>query len=209
MSLTSGGGNAAATQAQAANENAATQASIQNIQSAYNNPNVQQQYSNYETNLQNYYTQQVNQQQQINARDLMFANARSGLTGGSQAADSNAQLQKDYASGLLSAANSATSATNSLEQANQQQENSLISEAAGGGATGGVGGLISQSQSGNLANAQSAFSPNALNNLFAGTSAIYTNEQNQAAIAKLMSTPYGGLYGGNTGSLYGAPGNVA
>jgi len=79
-----GSGNSA-TQA-AANANAQSQAQIQNavtgINAAYNSPARAQQIQTYGGNLQNYYDTQVNQQQAINARDLTFSNARSGLTGG-------------------------------------------------------------------------------------------------------------------------------
>jgi len=89
-----GGNSSAADAANAAN--AATQAQVQQsvaaINNAYSAPARQQQYTTYGNALNNYYTGQVNQQQQVNARNLQFANARSGLTGGSAASDSNAQL---------------------------------------------------------------------------------------------------------------------
>jgi hypothetical protein len=203
MGLTSGGGAANAAQSQAANANAQTSAVIKQIKDAYNTPGLQQQYQDYSNNLLAQGTQQVNQQQQINARDLLFANARSGLTGGTEAAGLNTTLGEEYKQGLLSAANNATSATNALQQANQNQEDSLISQAAAGGGTGITGQLISQNQATTLGAAQQGIGAGSLNNLFQGTAQAYTNEQNNAALAALLKNPTGGVYGGNVSSLYG------
>src|ERR1700743_1870437 len=100
-----GTGSSAANAANAANQQQQQQIqqSVNQINAAYSNPNRQAQYQTYDTNLNNYLTGQVNNQEAVNARNLKFAMARSGLTGGSAAADSNTQLAKDYSAGLLQA----------------------------------------------------------------------------------------------------------
>lgn len=205
-SLLAGKGAAQSAQTAGVGANAETNAVIDQIKRAYDSPALAQQYTNYQDSLNQYYTSQVNQQQQVNARDLLFANARSGLTGGTQAANLNTTLNEEYKQGLLSAANTARSATNALEQANQSQENALISQAAGAGTTGVPAQLISQSQGANLSAAQGQIGAGALGSLFSGTAQAYTQEQQAAALAQILKTPTGGAYGGNQASLYGVPG---
>ena len=191
-----GTGNSAANAANQAN--AAQQASIQNsvnqINAAYSNPNRQSQYDQYNKNLSDYYTGQVNNQEAVNARNLKFANARSGLTGGSAAVDSNTQLQKDYTNALLQASQAATSGTSALEQSDINAKNQLIGLAQQGNFTGAVPTAISQAQGATLGAAQNYGQTNALNNLFQDTQGIYQNEQTAAANRQAQQNPFGTNY---------------
>ena len=193
-------GNSAANAANAAN--AAQQASIQKsvgqIETAYSNPNRQAQYDQYGSNLQNYFTGQAQNQEATNARNLKFATARSGLTGGSAAVDSNTQLQTDYTKALLNATQQATAGKSALMQSDVNAKNQLIGLAEQGDYTGSQGTQIAQAQNANLTGAQSYANTNALGNLFAGTSAIYNNEQTAAANRLAQKSPFGSPYGGNT-----------
>lgn len=192
-----GTGNSAANAANAAN--AAQQKSIQDsvgqITAAYSNPNRAAEYANYNKNLSNYYTGQVNNQEAINARNLKFANARSGLTGGSAAVDSNTQLQKDYTQGLLNASQAATAGTSALEQSDINAKNQLIGLAQQGNFTGAIPSQIAQEQNASLQASQNYGTANSLGNVFAGTAGIYQNEQIAAANRKAQTSPIGSLYG--------------
>jgi hypothetical protein len=192
-----GTGNSAANAANAANT--AQQASIQNsvnqINSAYSNPNRTNQYAQYNSNLSNYYTGQVNNQEATNARNLTFANARSGLTGGSAAVDSNTQLQKDYTQGLLNATQQATAGTSALEQSDVNAKNQLIGLAQQGNYTGAIPAQTSAAQNASLGAAANYGQANTLNNMFAGTAGIYQNEQTAAANRKAQTSPFGSMYG--------------
>jgi len=192
-----GSGNSAANAAaaQQAQQQAAIQQSVDAINAAYNSPARQAQYQTYDTNLNNYYTNQVNTQEATNARNLTFANARSGLTGGSEATDSNTQLQKDYTQGLLQASQQAQGGTAALEQADTNAKNQQISLAQQGNYTGAIPQQAAQVQDANLQSAQNYGNANALNNLFTGTANIYGNEQVAAANRKAQQTPIGSLYG--------------
>lgn len=192
-----GTGNSAANAANAANaqQQQQIQNSVNQITSAYDNPNRANQYAQYNQNLSEYYTGQVNNQEAVNARNLTFANARSGLTGGSAAVDNNAQLQKDYTQGLLQASQQAQAGTSALEQSDVNAKNQLIGLAQQGNFTGALPTQIAQQQSATLGAAQSNFGPQALGNLFAGTAGIYQNEQTAAANRKAQSSPIGNLYG--------------
>jgi hypothetical protein len=113
-----GTSNSAANAAQASNaqQQQQIQQSVAAINNAYDNPGRQAQYQQYGQNLGNYLTGQVNNEEAVNARNLKFANARSGLTGGSSAVDSNTQLQKDYTQGLLQASQQAQGGQAALQQ---------------------------------------------------------------------------------------------
>jgi hypothetical protein len=193
-----GTGNSAANAANAAN--AQQQKDIQNsigqITSAYSNPNRANQYAQYNQNLSNYYTGQVNNQEAVNARNLQFANARSGLTGGSAAVDNNTQLQKDYTQGLLNASQQATAGTSALEQSDVNAKNQLIGLAQQGNFTGAIPTQIAQAQNASLGAAQNYGNAQSLGNVFAGTAGIYQNEQTAAANRKAQSSPFGSPYGG-------------
>lgn len=193
MSQSNNASNAAA--AANADQQAQIQNSISQIQNAYANPNRQSQYTQYGTNLNNYYTGQVNNQEAINARNLKFANARSGLTGGSAAVDSNAQLQKDYTQGLLNATQQATAGVNALKQADVNSENQLIGNAQSGGFVGTIPSAVASSNAANLGIAQNYGNANALGNAFSTTQGIYNNEQTAAALRKSQTSPFGSYYG--------------
>jgi len=173
---------------------------ISQINSAYDSSSRNAQINSYGTNLQNYYTGQVNQQEAINARNLKFAMARSGLTGGSAAVDSNTQLQQDYTKGLLQASQAAQSGVASLQQSDINAKNQLTSLAEQGSYMGAIPTQISQAQSASLGAAQNYGSANALGNLFSGTAGIYQNEQTAAANRNAQNNPIGTPYGGSTSS---------
>lgn len=195
-----GTGNKAATAAAASNTQ--SQADIQNsvnqINNAYNSPGRQAQYDQYGAQLQKYFTGQVDTQEATNARNLKFANARSGLTGGSEAIDSGAQLNKDFTTGLLTASQNAQAGKANLQQADVNSKNQLIGLAQQGNFTGAIPSQIAQSQSAALGTAQNYGNANSLGNLFSGTANIWGNEQTAAANRKAQQSPIGSLYGGST-----------
>lgn len=200
-----GTGNSAAKAAQQANDSrqAGINAAVDKINTAYSSPARQSQYENYGTNLQNYYTGQVNNQEGVNARNLKFAMARSGLTGGSASVDANTQLQKDYTQGLLQASQQAQAGKASLQQSDINAKNQLIGLAEQGAYTGAIPTQIAQAQQASTGAAQNYGSANALGNLFAGTSQIYQNEQTSAANRKAQITPIGSAYGASSVNPYG------
>ena len=199
MSIGSNSSSNAAT-AEQAQQQAQINATISQINSAYNSPSRQAQYSTYGNQLDQYYTNQVNQQEATNARNLKFANARSGLTGGSEAVDSNTQLQKDYTQGLLQASQAAQTGQAALEQADISSKNQLTAEAEQGSYLGSIPQAVASASSANLGAAQNYSNANSLGNLFAGTAGIYNTEQTQAANRLAQQNPIGSLYGGQSGS---------
>jgi hypothetical protein len=167
---------------------------IAQINSAYNSPSRQSQYQSYGNQLDQYLTGQVNNQEATNARNLMFANARSGLAGGSEAVDSNTQLQKDYTQGLLQASQAAQTGQAQLEQSDIASKNQLTAEAEQGAYLGSIPQAVSTATQANLGAAQNYANTNSLGNLFAGTSSIYNNMNTAAANRLAQTSPIGGIY---------------
>jgi hypothetical protein len=192
-----GTGNSAANAANAANaqQQAAIQNSVNQINNAYSSAGRQAQYQQYGNNLNQYYTNQVNENEANQARNVKFAMARSGLTGGSAATDANTQLQKDYTQGLLQASQQAQAGQSSLQQSDINAKNQLISLAQQGGNIGTIPGQVSAAQSAALGSAQNYGNANALGNLFSGTAQIYQNEETAAANRKAQQAPFGSAYG--------------
>lgn len=202
-----GTNNSAANAANAAN--AATQAQIQQsvgaINNAYSSPARQSQYAQYGKSLNDFYTNQVNTQQAVNARDLMFSNARGGLTGGSAASDNNVQLQQDYTKGLLQASQQAQGGVSALQNSDIAAKNQLTGLAEQGDYTGAMPTNIAATQAASLGAAGNYGQANSLGNVFAGTAGIYNAATTAAANRAAMRSPIGSTYGGNTGtSIYGS-----
>lgn len=195
-----GTGNSAANAAQAANaqQNQQIQQSVSQINNAFDSPARQAQYQTYGKNLGSYLTGQVNNQEAVNARNLKFASARSGLTGGSAAVDSNTQLQKDYTQGLLQASQQAQAGQAALQQSDINAKNQMISLAQQGNYTGAIPTQVAQAQSAALGAAQNAYNANSLGNLFQGTGQIYQQEQTAAANRAAQQKPIGSIYGGTS-----------
>lgn len=202
-----GTNNHAADAANAANASrqASINASVAQIQSAYGTPQRQAQYDQYGNNLKGYYTNQVNEQEAQNARNLKFAMARSGLTGGSASADANTQLGKDFSQGLIQASQQAQAGKAALQQSDINSENQLVSLAEQGNMTGSIPSEITAAQNTSLNAAQNYGGANAINNLFGGTAKIYSTEQNAAAQRQAQMNPIGSPYGSSWGgsSIYG------
>lgn len=195
-----GTSNSASNAAAAANQARQQQinGTIGQINAAYGSPSRQAQIDQFGNNLSNYYTGQVNEQEATNARNLKFAEARSGLTGGSANVDANTQLSKDYTKGLLQASQTAQAGKASLQQSDISAKNNLTSLAESGAYLGAIPSQIASVQRANLGAAQNYGNANALGNLFSGTAGIYSREQTAAALRASQLSPFG--------SPYGAPG---
>ena len=192
-----GTNNKAAEQAAAANaaQQAQINQTIAQINSAYSSPSRQAQYAQYGKQVRDFYTGQVTDQEQQNARNLKFAEARSGQTGGSAAVDANTQLQKDYTKGLLQASQAAQTGQAALEQADIGSKNALIAQAEQGAYLGSIPQAVAQASQANLGAAQNYSNASTLGNIFAGTAGIYQNEQQAYANRRAQQSPIGSLYG--------------
>lgn len=160
------------------------------INQAYDGAGRQKQYQDYFNALKGLYTDQVNQQQGTAARNLKFADARSGMTGGSVAADHGGLLQRDYQGGLLTAADTARNGLTDLQDQDQAEKRSLIAMSNDASNVGqnnsGIlqGAQLGLKQAGTNANVQS------LGDMFANLGGIYQNSQARKYYQQ-QSSPYG------------------
>src|ERR1700688_2093141 len=163
------------------------------IQEAYDSPQRQQQYQDYMNNLKGLYTDQVNQQQQIAARNLKFSDARSGHTGGSAAADAGAMLQNDYQSGLMTAADTARAGTDSLIAADNAPKTTAIGAAVYAANVDHPGIASAGSTLQNINTAANTATAGTLGNMFSDLGNVY---QKNKAVAGANFSPY---------ATYGSP----
>lgn len=167
-----------------------TDARITNI---YNSPERQKQYADYLQSLRGLYTGQVNDQQDVASRQLKFADARNGLTGGSAAADAGGMLRKDYQAGLVSADATALGGVDALRAADQAQKNQLIQLNDSASGTGQSATNAFNMAQGAVANNANAAGAQTLGNFFGDVGGVY--QQRQAANAASRGYARAGLYG--------------
>lgn len=202
---------AKAAQEQQAQQQANIQAAIGQINSIYSSPSRQQQY----TDLQNAVTQRnlqsLNQQQQDANRNLNFAMARQGLTGGSADADASARQEQLYNQGVLNATQAGQQASSGLQAADQQSKNSLIGLAESGLSATDASNQALDALQANAQNAQSQATAQSVADAFGGLGSYFTNSTNAAAVRNALQNPSGqGLFAPNQiytglGSTYVAP----
>lgn len=129
-----GGSNKASEEAQRAE--AARLAAIQRTQGAINSvfdgPARAADIGNFVNATRDYYTQDLNRQKSVTDRQLKFALARNGQTGGSTQVDQAAEFGRTYSRGLLDVERKAQGAGAGVEAADQDARSRLLSLATTG-----------------------------------------------------------------------------
>src|ERR1700755_506060 len=182
------------------------QDAISKINGVFDDPARQQQYDDLQKSTTDYYTQDVNNQEAVNARKLKFSLARQGLVGGSQQAVEGKQLTQDYDKAILQASQQGQSAAANLRSADEQSRNNLIAQAEAGLTAGDAGTQATTSLYNNLLSGQAGATANSLVNSFGDISDIYNASQNQKAAQQGALYGFGGLFSNPNGSGYGAYG---
>lgn len=194
----------AATQQQADQQSSINQ-NVASINSAF--AGRQSQYDSYLGALNTSYQSQLNLQDQTASRNLKFALARNGQTGGSVAADQGGELQKEMGQGEVTAQEQAQGKLAGLESADQAEKQQMISLAQSGANIGNAGEQVATSLQANLGNAQSALGPDTLGNIFGGISNTITgyNTAAQSRLGLKAAQAYTGPFSNNatTNAGYG------
>jgi hypothetical protein len=195
---------------QATQQAQAVQQSVAGINSAF--ANRQAQYSNYLGALNTSYQTQLNQQQASSSRALKFAVARTGMTGGSVAADQGAELQREMGQGTVTADEQAQAKLAGLESSDQASKQQAIALAQSGANVGNSAQQLDTQLQGNIQNAQTNLGPNTLGNIFGGITNT-TNAMNAAGQQRLglrAAQAYTGAFtnNANTTGGYGGSGAV-
>ncbi len=194
---------------QAAANEAARQASITNTQSAVNGvfdgPQRQKDIADYVDATRTYYGDDLSRQKATNDRQLKFALARGGLTGGSTQIDQQKLAGEDYTRGLLSVQRKAAGAGADLASADQDARSRLISLATSGLDATTAASMAASSLRSNLESGQATAQAQGLGDVFGTGAKFYQAAQDSAARRRGNRDAGFNLYGpsASTGFYYG------
>lgn len=201
-----GGGNSAAQAAQ--QQEAQRQGEISTNVNAINGAfaNRQPQYDQYLNATRGVYSTELNRQQGIAGRNLKFALARQGQTGGSVAADQGDELGREMAKGTITAEQKAQGQVSQLQSQDQAERLQMISLAQSGSDIGNAATQTADALRANLGTAMAGSTASGLGDVFGNVTQNVNNMQNAAltrkglAAANLYAQPFGrgstGTYGG-------------
>lgn len=189
--------NRAAKEANAAEQ--ARQASIKGTQTSVNqvfdSPQRAADISDYVGALRQYHGDDLNRQKTVADRELKFALARSGQTGGSTQNDQQAEKGRLYARGLLDIDRKALGAGAELESADQDARARLISLATSGlDATTGASQAAAAMRT-NLQAGKSTSQAQGIGDVFGTMKTYFDNTKDAAARRRANADAGFGLYG--------------
>jgi len=198
---TSNGAQREATAAEATRE-ANIRQTTGEINALFDSPERTAQRNQYGNDVRTFLTEDANRQKGVADRNLKFAMARSGLTGGSATVDANRTLGQDYQRGILNAEQKTQGAIADLMGRDEQSRLNLTGLAQSGlsaaaAAQQGAAGLRA-----NLAGANAAAIGNGLGDIFGSIETIKRNSETNAAqrradqvyARKQMYSPFGGPF---------------
>lgn len=201
----SGGTNKAQKQAAAADQQKEDDItkSVAGVNAIYDSPDRQKQYTDLAADTTKYYTGDVNRQEAVQARSLKFAQARSGLSGGSQSAYQDKVLGQDYSKAIIDATRKGNEAGANLQNADESSRMSLIGMAESGLDAGTAANQATSSLQNNFLTAESGATADQLGSAFTDLNGIYQSSQDAKTFRDTQKYGLGGLFGnpvyGNSG----------
>lgn len=165
------------------------------VNSVFDDPARAQQHTDFLQALRQFYTSDANKQKGIADRRLKFSNARSGLTGGSAAVDSNRTLGEEYSKGLLDAENRAQGAYSDLQNQDEQTRLGLLSAVRSGLDMTTAAQRAGAAMQGNASSALSQGLSRGLGDIFGETANTYKTGEDAAAKRRGVIDAYGSIYG--------------
>lgn len=192
----SGGSNNAsqAAEQQQQQQQAAIQQGTNQVQAIFADPSRQAQYDQLAKATTDYYTNQLNQQQQKANRQLSFTLAQNGQIGGSVQADQNAQLGTEYNQGVLQATQLGQQAKAGLQASDTQEQANLIAAVQGGESATQASTQAAEAMRSNLSGAQANAQTQAFGNMFGDIATLYQNNQTAQANRNGYLYGYGSVY---------------
>lgn len=164
------------------------------INAMFDSSSRQKQIADFKQAMQDFYLGDLNRQKEGADRDLTFAMARSGLTGGSRQVDANRSLGEEYQRGILDAERRAQSAASGLRGQDEQSRLNLVGLAQSGlsstNAASQAAAAMRAALEGSTANAKMQ----GLGDLF--TSVANTKKQSEeSAATRRANSMYTSMYG--------------
>lgn len=179
-------------------------ASVGRINAAFDDPSRAAQIQDFLGATRGFYMDDLGRQKAETDRNLKFAMARSGLSGGSVAIDNAGKVGQDYLRGVIEADRRAQGAASDLRAQDEQSRLNLISLAQQGmDATTGNSRALSSLQN-NLQAGRSTATAQGIGNAFSGFADLYRRSQEEAARRRGERYVYGTFYGSDSG--YGGRG---
>jgi hypothetical protein len=177
----SGGGAQREAQAAEARRQAQIAQTTRRINQIYDSPDRQKQYADFGSAQRDLYMQEADRQKGVADRELKFALARSGLTGGSAAVDANRRLGEEYSKGVLESERQAQAAVANLRQSDEGSRANLMALAQSGLNASAASTQAAAALRSNLESAQSASRVDSLGDLFGSVmTAKKRSEEEQA-----------------------------
>lgn len=195
--MSGGSSNSAQRAAEAAERERQAQirGSVGRINEAFDNPNRQREIGDYLGATRQFYMNDLNRQKGETDRNLKFAMARSGQTGGKVAIDSAARVGQDYSRGVIESDRRAQSAAADLRSQDESSRLGLIQMAQSGlDATTGSSRALSALQS-NLQAGRATSTAQGLGDAFGTFANLFKRSQEAAAARRGEKYVYSTLYG--------------
>jgi hypothetical protein len=198
-----GSSNSASRQAeqQERERQAAIAASTGRINQIFNDPARQGQYDQLVRDTQQFYQRDLDRQKGDTDRQLKFALARGGQTGGSVSIDQNKQVGEDYLRGVLEANRRAQGAGADLRQADEQARSNLLAMAQSGLDATTASSQAAASMRNNLLSGQSGATAQGLGNMFGSMSDVFRQSRDAKALREGLLAGMGPLYS----PMFGTP----
>lgn len=165
------------------------------VNSIFDDPARAAQQGDFLKAIRDFYTQDANKQKGVADRQLKFSMARSGLTGGSAAVDSNRTLGEEYTKGLLDAENKAQGAYSDLQAQDEQTRLGLLSAVRSGMDTTTAAARSAAAIQQNAAGAKNDALASGLGDIFGSTAQTYKTQREGADRRRGVIDAYGSVYG--------------
>lgn len=166
----------------------------QSINALFDSPGRKQQVQDFGTAMRDFYMQDLNRQKGTADRDLTFALARSGLTGGSRQVDASRQLGEDYQRGVLDAERRTQGAMADLMGRDEQARLNLMGLAQSGLSATSAAQQAAGAMRASLEGAQSAAKLQGLGDMFAGVADVRKRSE-EAKRQRMADNAYTQRYG--------------
>lgn len=169
-------------------------ASVGRINTAFDNPQRAQELGDYLGATRQFYMDDLNRQKGDTDRNLKFAMARNGQTGGSVSIDNARRVGEDYTRGVVEADRRAQGAVADLRSQDEQSRLGLISMAQSGlDATTASSRALSALQN-NIQAGRATSTAQGIGDAFGNFANIYRRSQEDAARRRGEKDVYGTLY---------------
>lgn len=164
------------------------------IETIYSNPRRENDILDLIAATRQYQTRDLDKANASAGRNLKFAMARTGKTGGSVDVDKHRQLGQDYLREAANVERRAQAAGTALRNADQQSKLGLFSMAQQGLDMTTATRQASEAMRNNLANQKADAANVDMNNAFSSLADVYKNSKEQAGAAKAEHYQYGTFY---------------